>query len=242
MDVASEMKNPIASTIADEGITAGETEARWERILRPAVTWIGRIALGYLFFTQLWWKLPPDFSCPVDFTFKEEISPGQYNTSSGLCTWLGYESIFATKPNREILLTELQYAGGPRLSVNIGLLAQLNGLVVDNIIKPNIRLMGYVIWLAEALIAGSMIFGLLTRLGGLVALGVSAQLLIGLANVTIPGDYEWEWAYNLMVVLSIMMIGLTPGRILGLDVLIRRWAVPSAAKGNALAKAVKALT
>ncbi len=217
-------------------------EARWERALRNGVIVFGRLALALLFFTQLWWKLPPTFGCPKDFTFKEETAPGQYNKSSGLCTWLGYESIFANKPNREILLTELQYAGGPRLSINIGPLAQLNGLVVDNIIKPNIRIMGYVIWLAELAIVVLMFLGLFTRLGGLIALGVSAQLLVGLANISIPGDYEWEWAYNLMVVLSILMIGLAPGRILGLDTLIRRWALPAAAKGNVAAKIVKVLT
>jgi hypothetical protein len=219
-----------------------EQEARWEATLRKAVIVFGRLALAYLFFTQLWWKLPPTFGCPKDFAFKEETAPGQYTKSSGLCTWLGYESIFANKPNREILLAELQYAGGPRISLNISPLAQVNGWVVDNIIKPNIRVMGWVIWLAEFTIFALLFLGLFSRLGGLIALGVSAQLMIGLANISIPGDYEWEWAYNLIVVLSIMMIGLAPGRILGLDALIRKWAVPAAAKGSVLAKIVKVMT
>jgi hypothetical protein len=230
------------ATRAEAAARPVETEANWERILRKGVIVFGRLALAFLFFTQLWWKLPPRFSCPPDFHIKQETAPGQYTKSSGLCTWLGYESIFANKPNREILVTELQYAGGPRLSVNIGPLARLNGWVVDTIIAPNIRVMGYVIWLAEFAIFALLFLGLFTRLGGLIALGVSAQLMVGLANVSIPGDYEWEWAYNLMVVLSIMMIGLAPGRILGLDALIRRWAVPAAADGNALAKIVKVLT
>lgn len=232
----------LSKTSSDTSAMTYTDDARWEVLLRKAVIVFGRIALAYLFFTQLWWKLPPQFSCPADFTFKEETSPGQYNKSSGLCTWLGYESIFAKKPNREILVAELNYAGGPRIALNIGPLAQVNGLVVDNIIKPNIRVMGYVIWLAEAFIVVTMALGLFTRLGGLVALGVSAQLMVGLANIAIPGDYEWEWAYNLMVVLSILMIGLAPGRILGLDALIRRWAVPAAAEGNVLARIVKVLT
>jgi hypothetical protein len=102
--------------------------------------------------------------------------------------------------------------------------------------------MGYMIWLAELSIVVLMFLGLFTRLGGLIALGVSAQLLVGLANISIPGDYEWEWAYNLMVVLSVMMIGLAPGRILGLDAIIRRWAVPAAMRGNVIAKFVTVLT
>ena len=30
---------------------------------------IARLGLAYLFFTQLWWKLPPDFGCGDDFAF-----------------------------------------------------------------------------------------------------------------------------------------------------------------------------
>jgi hypothetical protein len=239
MHVAQEMKAMPA--VASAEVAPELKEARWETYLRQAVIFFGRIALAYLFFTQLWWKLPPSFGCPSDFAFKEETSPGQYTKSSGLCTWLGYESIFATK-ERKVLVAELNYAGGPKIQVDIGPLARLNGAIVDNIIKPNIRVMGYVIWLAEAFIVVTMLLGLFTRLGGLVALGVSGQLFVGLANVAIPGDYEWEWAYLLMIVLSIMMIGLTPGRILGVDSLIRRALAPAVQRGSRLAKLVTVLT
>ena len=87
MDIAQKQAAPMAQ--ADAVSRPVETEANWERILRKSVIVFGRLALAYLFFTQLWWKLPPRFSCPADFTFKEETAPGQYNSSSGLCTWLG---------------------------------------------------------------------------------------------------------------------------------------------------------
>ncbi len=32
--------------------------------LQRAVLVVARVALGYLFFTQLFWKLPPQFGCP----------------------------------------------------------------------------------------------------------------------------------------------------------------------------------
>ncbi len=124
-------------------------------------------------------------------------------------SWSGMQGL-ADETRWELVL----HAGGPRLSINIGPLAQLNGLVVDNIIKPNIRVMGYVIWLAELSIVVLLGLGLFSRLGGLIVLGVSAQL----------------------------MIGPTLGRILGLDVLIRRWAVPAAANGNVIARVVKVLS
>ena len=44
---------------------------RWEHTLRSIVLVIARLALAYLFFTQLWWKLPPRFGCPADFVLKQ---------------------------------------------------------------------------------------------------------------------------------------------------------------------------
>jgi len=229
------MPTPMPATLPRVG------EARWERVLRNIVVFLGRMALAYLFFSNLWWKLPPDFGCPQNFVFKEEVSPGQYNKSSGLCTYLGYESIFAKKP-REVLVADLQYAKLPHIGINIQPIAQINGAIVDNVIKPNIAVAGWVIWLSEFTIFSLLFLGLFTRLGGLIALAVSAQLMVGLANAPLPGSFEWEWGYNLMVILSLLMIGLAPGRIFGLDALIRRWAVPAAASGNVIAKIVTVLT
>ena len=30
---------------------------------------IGRIVVGLLWFSQLWWKFPPTFGCPANFQF-----------------------------------------------------------------------------------------------------------------------------------------------------------------------------
>ena len=110
--------------------------------------------------------------------------------------------------------------------------------MIDTFIGPNVRWFGYVIWFSEFFIFISLFFGLFTRLGGLVALGVSLQLTLGLAGVPLPGDYEWEWAYWQIVVLAVLMIGLAPGRIFGLDVLVRRALKPAADRGNRLAKLI----
>jgi hypothetical protein len=63
-----------------------------------------------------------------------------------------------------------------------------------------------------------------------VAIGISAQLMIGLGGISTP--YEWEWTYNLMVVLSILMFGLVPGRVLGVDAWLRPRLQAAAANGN----------
>ena len=214
-------------------------EARWEKTLRKIVMVVARVALGYLFFTQLWWKLPPSFGCPDNFALKMEDGKGGYTKSSGLCTYLGYESIFANKGPRKFLVSETRYwAGSPikEISIDLTWLTRLNGQIIDSFIGPNVRWFGYVVWFSEFFIFVSLFFGLFTRLGGLVALGVSAQLTLGLAGVPLPGDYEWEWAYLQIMVLAVLMIGLTPGRVFGLDVLIRRALKPAANRGNVLAK------
>lgn len=214
---------------------------RWEHKLRSIVLVIARLALAYLFFTQLWWKLPPRFGCPADFVLKQEDGKGGYNKSSGLCTYLGYEVIFADKGPRKFLVAEPKYlAGSPIQEIYLDLtwLTRLNGQIVNNFIGPNVRWFGYVIWFSEFAVFLLLFLGLFTRIGGLIALGISLQLTIGLAGTPLPGDYEWEWAYNQMVVLSLLMIGLTPGRVFGLDALIRKHAAPAAQRGNRLAKLV----
>jgi hypothetical protein len=217
---------------------ATSSEARWEGTLRKAVTVLARLALAYLFFTQLWWKMPPTFGCGPDFAIRQEDGKGGYTKSSGLCTWLGYESIFAKKP-REFFVADLIYwpqAPVKKIAVDGSAIARLNGQIIDTVIAPNIRTFGYLIFWAEAFIVFTLFFGVLTRLGGLVSLGVSTQLAVGLSGIAIPGDYEWEWAYWQMVVLSLLMIGLAPGRWFGIDALIRRVLKPAADRGNALAK------
>jgi len=197
-------------------------ESRWEERLRKIAIVIGRLGLAYLFFANIWWKMPPDFGCGAAFTFPVLNQEGKVDTSNsggGLCYWVGLESAYAPRP-RTVFIADLRSAGGPRLGLNITPLAQLNALVIDNIIKPNLGVTGYLIWGAEVFIALSLFLGLLSRLGGLVAIGISAQLFVGLANI--PQPYEWEWSYGQMVLLAILMVGLAPGRIWGLDVWLRR--------------------
>ena len=213
----------------------------WDRRLQRAVVIIGRLALAYLFFTSLWWKLPPRFGCANNFAFPVANAQGRPDTngSSGLCYWIGVESVYATQP-RPLFVAELRYAGGQDLKVDIAPLARMNGWFIDTIVKPNIAWFGYLIFAAEAFIALSLFLGLFSRLGGLVAIGISAQLMVGLAGI--PQPFEWEWSYNLMVVLSILMFGLAPGRYLGIDALLRPPLIRAATGGSAPARLILLLT
>ena len=221
--------------------TASSTRS-WETTLQRAALIIARLTLAYLFFTQLWWKTPPSFGCPADFAFTTaSVSSGrlQLQRTSGLCDWIGVESVWAQQP-RPILASNLDNRGNPEIAIDIGFLARLNGAFIDGFVKPNIQWFGYVVWGMEAFIFVSLFFGLFSRLGGLVALVQGAQLTIGLAGIGNP--VEWEWSYNWLVPLSIVMIAFAPGRYLGLDALIRPRLLAAAERGNRIARVLAWLT
>ncbi len=189
--------------------------------LQKAALIIVRLALAYLFFTQLWWKMPPSFGCPADFSFTTgAIQEGRIrlNRTTGLCDWLGIQSFYAANRDLRVFEANLDNTGTPEVFVNLTVLRQFNGWVVDNIIMPNIGIMGWLIWLAEFSIVILVGLGLFSRLGGLIALGVSMQLAVGLANI--PNPFEWEWVYLNMVFLAIYVIAIAPGRFFGIDTLL----------------------
>ena len=147
-----------------------------------------RIAIGILWFTQLLWKLPPDFGCGP-------------KRDGGLCFWMA---------------REVQHPAVPAY-----------GHFVQSLVLPNVAVLGWVVWLVEAFITVSLILGLLSRLGGLVGLLQSLNLLIGLAAV--PG--EWYWTYVMLALFQFLFTLLAPGRVWGLDALLR----PRALRGDSAA-------
>ncbi len=210
-----------------------------EAWIQKAALVIGRVALAYLFFTQLWWKVPPSFGCPTDFKVTTADTGGKLKRTSGLCDWIGVEAAWSTRPH-PVFVANLDNKGAPEISIDIGFLAAANGVFLNNFAIPNIRWFGYAVWGMEAFIFVSLFFGLFSRLGGLVGIAQSAQLMIGLAGISNPN--EWEWTYHLMVVLSLLALAYAPGRVFGLDSLIRPRLMVAAEKGNKLASALVWLT
>lgn len=220
---------------SDPIVYTHEQVGPWEQRLRKVMLVIARLALGYLFFTQLFWKLPPTFGCSPDFKFTTLDANGKLVRTQGLCDWIGFEEVFAHKA-RPFFVADPP--GPAKLQVDLGFIAQANGLFLKNFVMPNIRWFGYIIWLMEAFIFVSLFFGLFSRLGALVALAQSTQLMIGLAGT--PG--EWEWSYNLMVALALLLVAFVPGRVFGIDALLRPRLQAASAGGNQLAKFLTWLT
>lgn len=207
--------------------------------MQKAVLVVTRLALAYLFFTQLFWKMPPTFGCPDNFAFTTANAEGKLQRTKGLCDWVGVEAVWSERP-RPILAANLDNKGDAEIAVDIGFLAQGNGAFLKNFVMPNIRWFGYVIWGMEAFIFVSLFLGLFSRLGGLVAIGQSAQLMIGLAGITSP--YEFEWTYNLMVVASLVAFAFAPGRYFGIDSILRPALQRAAGRGNRMAAWLRWLT
>ena len=107
--------------------------SRLERGLLVAAIAVASIGLGYLFFTQLWWKLPPDFGCRAEFS------------KGGLCFFLGHAVEEADASNKLLKAEIFGSNPGPELSVPIGWATQLNAAFIENVVQPNIRWFGYLI-------------------------------------------------------------------------------------------------
>jgi len=99
---------------------------------------IMRLVLAYIFFTQLWWKAPPTFGCPPDFAFTTANAEGRLQRTSGLCDWIGVETVWSERPH-PLLVANIDNQGDPEIVVDIAPLAQLNGLFLKNVVQPNIQ-------------------------------------------------------------------------------------------------------
>ena len=129
-----------------------------------------RIFVGYLWFQQLLWKLPPTFGGLHNFVVREVTG-----------TFIpGY------------------------------------GWIVQNVLLPNFGLLGTFTFTAELLVGISLMFGLFSRFGAILATILALQLYVGLSNT------EWYWTYGTIVLLAVVLVPLPAGRRLGVD----QWLAP----------------
>jgi thiosulfate dehydrogenase [quinone] large subunit len=174
-----------------------------------SLDWLGRygmvlvrLIIGYLWITQLEWKLPPQFGCPADFAVSSSLNA----RTSGLCDWTGLMGVYSKVP--------------------------MHAAFVNNVVIPNISWMGWLIFLMEAFIAVSLIFGLFTRLGAIVGFIQAVNLYIGLTAI----PFEWYWTYGMLYTLHMVFFFVPPGRTLGVDAWLRPRLRAGAQQGSGLAR------
>jgi hypothetical protein len=161
-----------------------------------------RVAIGYLWFTQLLWKMPPTFGCLPGFAVGDLTNP------VGLCGWTGVMARYSIFPPHQAF--------------------------VQNFVLPNISWLGWFVFLGEAFITLSLVFGGLTRLGGLVGLLMAVNLYLGLS----VAPHEWYWSYAMLATLQLIFLLTAPGRTLGIDQLLIRSLEPRANQGNKFTRAL----
>jgi hypothetical protein len=149
-----------------------------------------RIFVGYLWFQQLFWKMPPDFA--------------------GLYPYILRESQHTIIPGYGSLLQHTFLLGCTNVHVVTGC----------TLFVP----LAAGVWVAELIVALSLMFGVFTRFGAILGTALAFQLYVGL------GYTEWLWTYGMLVLLCLVLTAIPAGRRLGVD----QWLAPrlQSDKGN----------
>ena len=192
---------------------------------------IGRIVVGLLWFSQLWWKLPPTFGCPADFKFSTR---DQF--TSGLCDWIGREAAYAG--TLRVFNLDLHLIGQPNFFIDLSFLSSAYGAFLRGFVIPNFSWMAWIIFATELFITVTILFGILARLGALVGTAQALNLTIGL--LAVPA--EWEWTYIMLTTLNFVLLMTAAGRHIGIDARLHPWAAAQAAKANSLGKVAQWMT
>ncbi|HVV81899.1 MAG TPA: hypothetical protein VHE35_02425 [Kofleriaceae bacterium] len=182
-----------------------------------------RLGMAGLFASQLTWKVPPHFGCPAgDFVFTSAGADGTLHRSTGLCDWIGIESVFSHR-DRKFFGRDTDGDGLADSGLPLGPLVKMNGWFVDHVVEPNFGVFGWLIFLTETLIVLSLGLGLLSRFGAAVAVALSVQLTLGVAGVAdrATGLDEGELLYWTMIAVSALLAIRPAGRWFGLDKRLR---------------------
>jgi thiosulfate dehydrogenase [quinone] large subunit len=104
-----------------------------------------------------------------------------------------------------------------------------------NVMIPNWTFFGWMTLVTETFIATTLILGLFTRLGSLVAIGMALNITIGIVSV----PHEWVWTYVMLIMLPVLFLFTDAGRSFGLDSLVAPRLDRAAARGHRLARLVR---
>jgi len=200
------MAIPTATT------TAMPDEAAQHRVADSHVpAWPIRVAsliIGFLWFTQLQWKLPWDsFGSPglQPNPTPTADQPGPFiDKGAGLYHWITVE----VQNGNKIL--------------------PFYGDLLKNLALPNWQLVGWLTFFLEAKIMLLLVLRLLTRLAGFLGLTQGINLYLGLSQA----PNEWYWTYGMLITLHLIFLFTGAGRVWGLDSRLRPWLRAQIAAGH----------
>jgi thiosulfate dehydrogenase (quinone) large subunit len=101
-----------------------------------------------------------------------------------------------------------------------------------NVMIPHWTFFGWMTLTTETFIAVTLIFGLFTRLGSLVAIGMAVNITLGILSV----PHEWGGTYTMLILLPAIFLLTGAGRSFGVDAFLAPPLERAAATGSALAR------
>ncbi len=104
-----------------------------------------------------------------------------------------------------------------------------------NVMIPNWTFFGWMSLITETFIGVTLILGLFTRLGSLVAIGMAANITIGILSV----PHEWVWTYTMLILLPAIFLLTDAGRSFGVDAFLAPMVDRRAAAGSRIARLVR---
>ena len=104
-----------------------------------------------------------------------------------------------------------------------------------NVLVPHWTFFGWMTLLTETFIAVTLILGLGTRLGSFVAIGMAANITVGILNV----PHEWGWTYVMLIMLPALFLLTGAGRSFGIDAFLAPRLDRAAEQGSGVARLVR---
>jgi uncharacterized membrane protein YphA (DoxX/SURF4 family) len=97
---------------------------------------------------------------------------------------------------------------------------------------PNWTFFGWMTLVTETFIGVTLMLGLFTRFGAVVALGMAANITVGILSV----PHEWGWTYTMLIMFAGLFLLTGPGRSFGIDAVLAPRLERAAARGNRIAR------
>jgi thiosulfate dehydrogenase [quinone] large subunit len=107
-----------------------------------------------------------------------------------------------------------------------------------NVLIPHWTFFGYMTLVTETFIGVTLILGLFTRLGAFVALGMAANITVGILSV----PHEWGWTYTMLMMFAVVFLLTGAGRSFGVDALLGSRLEDAGARGSRAARVLSWLT
>ena len=104
-----------------------------------------------------------------------------------------------------------------------------------NVMIPHWTLFGWMTLITETFIGVTLILGLFTRLGSLVAIAMAVNVTVGILNV----PHEWGWTYTMLITFPVLFLLTDAGRTFGVDAFLVGPLDRAAADGNRLARLLR---